>query len=83
MRSISLYVKHSGSRLLDAHFDVGIDDDKRLVVVRIQPFDSALTAHLVTAVLPIDFGVVAFDDDNLSGPGRARAIRLGSALRRF
>jgi len=34
--------KHCGSRLPDAYFEIAIDDDKRLVVVRTQPFAVAL-----------------------------------------
>jgi len=72
-RSKSFCVKHIGSRLPDACFDVDADDDGLLVVVRARPFDSALLAFLVTGVLPDDFGALAFDDDNLRGPGRGRA----------
>jgi hypothetical protein len=72
MRSTSLYLKHMGSRLPDAFFDVAIDDDGLLVVVRAKPFDSALLACLVTRVLPEDFGVISFDDDNFQGQGQGQ-----------
>ena len=74
MRSTSLYVKHIGSRLPDAFFNVDIDDDGLLVVVRAKPFDSALLACLVTRVLPEDFGVIAFDDDNFQGYGHGQGL---------
>ena len=63
--------KHCGSRLPDAYFEIAIDDEKRLVVVRTQPFDSALLADVVTVVLPMDYEVIAFDDDNLPFQRRA------------
>jgi len=74
MRTTKIYIKHSGSRLPDAFFDVQIDDDKKRVVVRAKPFDSAMLAQLVTIVLVDDFGVIAFDDDNVVGVGRGRAL---------
>lgn len=74
MRSTNICIKHTGSRLPDVFFDVEIDDDRKLVVVRAKPFDSAMLAQLVTVVLVDDFRVVAFDDDNVGGIGRGRAV---------
>jgi len=69
-----MYIKHVGSLLPDAYFDVDIDDDRHLVIVLAKPFDSALLGQVVTVVLPRDYGVVAFNDDNVFGLGRGRAL---------
>lgn len=74
MRSTKIYIKYTGSRLPDAFFDVAIDDEKNLVSVLAKPFDSAMLAQLVTVVLVDHFGVIAFDDDNVVGFGRGRAL---------
>lgn len=73
MRSTKLCFKHTGSRLPDVFFEVEVDDDRMIAVVRAKPFDSVMFAKLVTDVLPADLGVTAFDDDNVPGFGRGRA----------
>lgn len=74
MRTTNLCMKHTGSSLPDVFFKVEIDDHNKRVVVHAEPFDSAMLARLVTVVLVDDFGVVAFDDDNVPGVGRGRAL---------
>jgi hypothetical protein len=64
-KSLSMWMKHTGSCLPDCGFDIEVDEHRRHVTVRSSSFDSALFARLVTSVLPEQLGVVAYRDDNL------------------
>jgi hypothetical protein len=65
MKTLNLWMKHTGSCLPDCPFDIEVDEHCRHVVAKSNTFDSALFARLVTSVLPEELGVVAFRDDNL------------------
>jgi hypothetical protein len=65
MKTLKLWVKHTGSCLPDVGFEVEIDEQRKRVVVKTEAFDSALVAHLITVILPTDAGVVAFRDDSI------------------
>ena len=58
---------HVRSSLPDVAFSIDIDERRRHVVAKSECFDSALVATLVTQVLPEEFGVVAYRDDNVGG----------------
>ena len=80
----SMYVKHSFSCLPDVTFDVTIDHHSQVVTIAAATFDSSLLGWLVTHVLPADYGVVAFRDDNSGwhtplSPYRLR-IRVGGEI---
>ena len=64
MKTLKLWMKHTGSCLPDAGFEVEVDEQRRHVVLRSRVFDSALLGDLVTSVLSAEAGVVAYRDDS-------------------
>jgi hypothetical protein len=72
---MKLGLKHIGSCLSDLMADVLVDDDARLVTLKMTHFDSVLVADLVTNELR-DHGVDAFRDDTLGWVTPPAAYRL-------
>lgn len=81
MRDLIFQIKHSMSCLADKKFRVLIDDEKMIVTVIANVFDSSLIGWILTKALPEEHEVVAFSDDN-SGwipkrPPYSLRIRIG------
>lgn len=78
-------MKHVGSCLPDVAFSIDVDERRRHVVAKSECFDSALVASLVTQVLPEEFGVVAYRDDNVdwSAPPAPYSLELRFGGMRF
>lgn len=65
MKTLNMWMKHTGSCLPDCAIEVEVDEHRRHVIAKSDNFDSALFARLITSVLPEELGVVAYRDDNL------------------
>ena len=63
VQTLKKYLKHSGSCLPDGLFRVAVDRDRFLVTITADAFDSHLVGWLVTDILPVQHGVVAYRDD--------------------
>jgi len=59
----TLYMKHQMSELADLLIHYEIDEDKHVVTISVDHFDSDLIADFVCIVLERDCGVVAYRDD--------------------
>lgn len=65
MNRIRIGMKHTGSCLPDQIVDVEINQEGRVVTMRMHTFDSALVAALAVDTLYADHGIQVFRDDNV------------------
>ena len=64
-REFNLGLKHVGSCLKDLMAVVVVDEEARLVTLRVKHFDSSIIASMVLDALYRDHGIQAFRDDSL------------------
>lgn len=57
-------LKHSGSCLPDSLFRVTVDPDRFLVTITSNAFDSHMLGWLVTQILPDEYGIKAYREDD-------------------
>lgn len=64
MTARKFHLKHQMSCLPDQAIDVDINEETQEVTLALNVFDSALVSWLVVKILPAQYGVIAYRDDN-------------------
>jgi len=57
-------LKHQLSYLQDCVCDIKIDKEKKMILLNVSNFDSALIIDCIVNVIPKEFQIISYEDDN-------------------